>query len=451
MISTEETGPTKAGKVLLLGAGFDTQNLGVEALALGTIQILNTHFPDARVELLEYGKISLRYPIEVNGNKFELNKINIRFSKNISLKNHIVWLMLCGIVVRMFPFLRNRIREQNPYYRAIDEGAAAFAIAGGDSFSDIYGLERYFYVTLPQLLMLIMKKPLILLPQTFGPYRTWISRLVTRTVLRKAESVYCRDHKSIAYIEKTFGPKIRKMGFCHDVAFGLKPEKMLDANERNKLVGSPLVGLNVSGLLYFDRTNRFHFRCEYRQLIGSLLEYFCAKPGSRVLLMPHVITTEEGSESDVRANAELMQQYQARYGDRLISAEGITHATRAKAVIGRCDFFLGSRMHACIGALSQGIPAVGLAYSGKFAGLFATVGVESLALDMAQLTEAELIKRVAAIYERRAEWREVLKTELPRVGESYARMAAEWSGGMVSAKAGDCWHVSATLPKSGSR
>lgn len=451
MISTEAESATKASRVLLLGAGFDTQNLGVEALAIGTIQIINAHFPDVSVELLEYGRTSQRYSIEVNGNKTELNTLNIRFSKNITLQNHVFSLILSGIAVRVFPFLRNRIRERNPYYRAIDDCAAAFSIAGGDSFSDIYGLTRYFYVTLPQLLMLIMKKRLILLPQTFGPYKTWISRLVTRYVLRKAVVVHCRDHKSIAYINKLFGPEMWNIGFCHDVAFGMKPERAANSNNPIGLEESPLVGLNVSGLLYFDRENRFHLQCEYRQLIDRILELFCMKLGQRVLLTPHVITAEDGSESDVKANAALMMQHKAQYGDRLISAEGITNAPGAKAVIGRCDFFLGSRMHACIGALSQGIPAVGLAYSGKFDGLFATVGVESLTLDMTQHAEAELIKGILAVYEQRKRWREVLKSELPKVTQSYERMAASWGDGMICAKLAGSWPVSATVPKSSSR
>lgn len=451
MIPTEEKPPDSTCKVLLLGTGFHTRNLGVEALAIGTIQIINAHYPDAEVELLDYGKTNQRYSIRVNGNKIEIIALNMRFSKNITLKNHILYLMLCGITVRMFPLLRKRLRERNEYYRSIDDSVAAFSISGGDSFSDIYGLERYFYVTLPQLLMLIMRKRLNLLPQTFGPYRSWISRVVTKYLLRRAESVYCRDHKSISIIKNLLGPKTRAIGFCHDVAFGLKPEKMAEAEFQADLAGGPLVGLNVSGLLYFNRANRFGLKCEYRHLVERVLEYFCATQGQRVLLMPHVITTEENSESDLGANEALMDQFHAKYGGRLLKAAGIMNAARAKAVIGRCDFFLGSRMHACIGALSQGIPAIGLAYSGKFAGLFATVGVESLALDMTQLAEAELIKRIAAIYEQRAKWRVVLEGELPQVERSYERMAENWKGGMLSADVASSWHDSAASPKSGSK
>ena len=46
-----------------------------------------------------------------------------------------------------------------------------------------------------------------------------------------------------------------------------------------------------------------------------------------------------------------------------------------KYLIGQCDFFVGSRMHSCIAAVSQCVPAVSIAYSDKFIGVMATLGL----------------------------------------------------------------------------
>ena len=43
----------------------------------------------------------------------------------------------------------------------------------------------------------------------------------------------------------------------------------------------------------------------------------------------------------------------------MIAHEYDQHAI--KSIIGRCDFFIGSRMHACIAALSQKIPTAAVA------------------------------------------------------------------------------------------
>ena len=69
-------------------------------------------------------------------------------------------------------------------------------------------------------------------------------------------------------------------------------------------------------------------------------------------------------------------------------------------MIGQCRFFLGSRMHSCIAALSQGIPCVGLAYSMKFGGVFASVGVEDSVLEARTLDTAEAVEATLECYRR---------------------------------------------------
>jgi polysaccharide pyruvyl transferase WcaK-like protein len=69
-----------------------------------------------------------------------------------------------------------------------------------------------------------------------------------------------------------------------------------------------------------------------------------------------------------------------------------------KGVIGLCDFFIGSRMHACIAALSQGIPTVGVAYSRKFEGVFETVGASDWVIDGRTQCVREALSRIAELF-----------------------------------------------------
>ena len=77
-------------------------------------------------------------------------------------------------------------------------------------------------------------------------------------------------------------------------------------------------------------------------------------------------------------------------------------ADQTKYVIGLCDVFVGARMHACIAALSQGIPAIGIAYSRKFAGVFETFGVEALVFDTALGSVDDLLTLVDMAVDRNA-------------------------------------------------
>jgi polysaccharide pyruvyl transferase WcaK-like protein len=65
-------------------------------------------------------------------------------------------------------------------------------------------------------------------------------------------------------------------------------------------------------------------------------------------------------------------------------------------------------MHACIAALSQGVPTLGLAYSDKFAGVFETVGLRSCVADLRTLRAEEIAVQAWNAYRRRAETAQTL-------------------------------------------
>ena len=71
-------------------------------------------------------------------------------------------------------------------------------------------------------------------------------------------------------------------------------------------------------------------------------------------------------------------------------------------------------MHACIAALSQGIPAVGIAYSKKFLGVFETVGVQNMVVDARELSTDELVHLCLKHYKNRDKAINILKENLPK-------------------------------------
>jgi len=84
-------------------------------------------------------------------------------------------------------------------------------------------------------------------------------------------------------------------------------------------------------------------------------------------------------------------------------------------VIGLCGFFVGSRMHACIAALSQNIPAVAVAYSDKFLGVLETIGIPTLAADARKLDRAAILSLVLNAFENRHYMSQELEAAMPAV------------------------------------
>jgi len=409
--------------ICLLGASFQTGNLGVSALASGSIRAALNADPESRVFFFDYGAEPAIWEEQYQGTSVSIELINIRFNKKIYLANNIARLILTALCMRLVParFRSQAEFESNKSLRNIVQADIIAAISGGDSFSDIYGLARFVYVALPQILVLLLGKPLVLLPQTFGPFKSALARAIARYILRRAKMIHSRDLDGLEAVRKLLGGYCARLDFCYDMGFVLEPhirEERIPGWLAKRKKGTPLLGLNISGLLYmggYTRDNMFRLKADYRQLILGLIDYFVRTLGADIMLVPHVLGAAEGSESDVIACREAYRgaSVESRRNLHLLESDYDQH--EMKALIGHCDFFLGSRMHACIAALSQCVPAVGLAYSRKFQGVFESIGMEELVVDLREYGNELVVEFAARAYKRRAELRSSLEVKMPVV------------------------------------
>jgi colanic acid/amylovoran biosynthesis protein len=408
---------------LLLGASFGTGNMGVGALTAGALKIVAQRYPQARVSLLDYGREPVVSIVEVNGRSVEVPLVNLRFSWKVLLANNVAALLAMACLSRLVPGLRQTLLRRNRWLRTVAQADAALAVSGGDSFSDIYGLGRFFYVALPQLLALALGVKLIMLPQTIGPFQGTPARRMARFLVRRAASVYSRDKAGVGEIHALLGSDAApdKARFCYDMGFVLEPHapkqaSAVGAGLQRGATSRPLVGLNVSGLLLiggYTKSNMFKLRLNYGDLVDALIAELIDRKGADVLLTPHVFGEDE--ESDTTAARIVHERLAQRYGRHLFVVRGAHDQSEIKHVIGSCDFFVGSRMHACVAALSQGIPAVGIAYSDKFAGVFESIGAGAMVADPRQLTLAQTVHAVGAAFDDRARTRAQLVRRMPDI------------------------------------
>jgi colanic acid/amylovoran biosynthesis protein len=413
-------------RVLLMGAGFGTNNMGVGALAAGALRCLQAHSSDPSISFLDYGTTTSTQAINADGTVLEIPVVAMRFSKKLYLSNNIVVLLLLAILLRVLPSqkLRNLVSEKNVCLRNILEADIALALSGGDSFSDIYGLGRFTYVCLPQLLVLLLNKKLILLPQTLGPFTGVFPRAVARMIIRRANRVYSRDLQGVEHMRKLLAEAFDgdRYRFCYDLGFVLEPRnpKVISIAGLDQPYSrcENVVGLNVSGLLWSSNHNIFGFQQSYRGLVRAVIDHMIVNKHVTLLLVSHVFGDQPGSESDLLACKQVYEELGRRYPGRLGIVQSTLDQSEVKAVIGKCDFFIGSRMHACIASLSQHVPVVAVAYSDKFIGVLETVGVGCLVADFRKQNNDEIIAVIDAAYEDRFMISSRLGERIPRIKEA---------------------------------
>lgn len=411
----------KPVKIGLLGASFDTGNLGVSALAESSIKVILNRWPDAEVILLGSGRNLEKYLLKINGRELHIKTVPIRFCKNVFLPNHFLVLCLYALLFKVFRWegFKRFCARRNASLRCVTQTNMVADITGGDSFSDIYGMRRFVLGFLRKWLMLFYGKPLVMLPQTYGPFKRTLAKTMARYILKRASLVYSRDRAGIGDANKLLNNAVNgKVRFVPDVAFILDPRKpehlTIEPSANIQAQDSIVVGLNISGLLYnggYTRDNMFGLKVDYRELVGRIIELLLSYENTVVLLVPHVFAPFGAVESDTEACQIVYDKLLPEDQQKVMMAKGDFEAQEIKYIIGMCDFFLGSRMHSCIAALSQCVPAVGLAYSDKFEGVFETAQSEQFVIDMRNHKKDEILKVVFNAFEER----KVIRNHLQRI------------------------------------
>ncbi len=276
----------------------------------------------------------------------------------------------------------------NPAALAMKAASAVLDLSSGDGFTDVYGKARFQAVTLPKLIAIESGKPLVLLPQTFGPFNDPACKAKARYILQHTSQAWARDPESYAALKELLGndfdPHLHHEGV--DMAFGLQPTMPIRTpdwlqeltQDRDR---KPLVGLNVSGMLYSRANSReaFGLQSDYGHLCQNFLRWLMNQTDAQVMLVPHLLGTHE---SDLTACQSLLETVGPQDAHRVRILGNVVHPGILKWYVGHCDYFIAGRLHAGIASLSQGIPTTALAYNSKFASIFASCQQRNSVIDL---------------------------------------------------------------------
>lgn len=243
-------------------------------------------------------------------------------------------------------------------------------IGAGDSFAEIYGAKRFAFLWLTKMMAIARRIPLLLSPQTIGPFTKAPYVVLARAALNRAFAVVARDQMSLDAL-RAIAPKARGL-LAVDVAFALPfvDKSALRGGERLR------VGVNVSGLLFNEALsgrNRFGLGYDYAALMRRFIAELLQREDAEIHLITHAVDAAGGEDDDDRV-ADLL----AREFPGVVRVPTFHDPSQAKSYISGLDFLVAGRMHACIAAYSAGTAVIPMAYSRKFGGLFGMLGYDRI-------------------------------------------------------------------------
>lgn len=414
----------------IVGVAVRSGNRGVLALGSSLVGLCSQSKIKPKIVLLSGDRHGGNLSMQVGGRQQQIPIVNYRLSLKSGLNQQILWILLMSIIYRLAPikFIHNAISARVPWISTVEQCQIVGDVRGGDSFSDIYGIRRFIVGFLVAWSVILVKGSIVQFPQTYGPFNSRVARIMARFLLRRSSMIVARDEESRKVALDLLNGK-GEVKLSPDVAFSLEaavPDTIDLSPSPDKASSSEVIGINVNGLMYnggYNRQNMFGLQLNYSKflqlVIHSLLE---ENPNVEIWLVPHTYAPMGDVESDNEACLKVWHSISKKVQSRVRVVTGEYDQYQIKGVIGQSCFFLGSRMHSCIAALSQDIPCVGLAYSMKFSGVFSSVGMGDWVIDARKLNTDASVNAVIDCYRLRDSVRDDLQRATRKAREHLSKI-----------------------------
>ncbi len=403
----------------IMGTPVSSGNRGVLALASSLIGLVRSNHPESNIHIFVGNREPGSFTSYSNGDHIVSKIVNYRLSPKSKINQHLFCILAVSLLYRIIglQFFRAWLRKKSPWIQAVSSCSIIGDIRGGDSFSDIYGLPRFLTSFIPSWSIILVRGSMIHFPQTYGPFKSPIARWLASYLLKRSTKVVARDTISQRIAQELIGDK-GKVLLCPDVAFSLSPKAVSSISldpPPETTSQSEIVGINVNGLMYnggYTRNNMFGLELDYKEYIQQLIIELCKIHTGEIWLVPHTFAPLGDVESDNETNILARNALPQECAKRVRIVDKDYDQNEIKAVISECSFFIGSRMHSCIAALSQGIPCIGLAYSMKFEGVFNSVGVQDWVIDARNHTTKDAVARTLELFKKKDFIKSSLKTNI---------------------------------------
>lgn len=295
--------------------------------------------------------------------------------------------------------------------------ADAVVSVGGDIFSSDYGDLDY------QLTFLRVarrcRKPVAILGQTIGPFRTPGETRAFCEVARHVRLMTIRDSANFDYVRDLDLHGVR-IELTADPAFLLQPAADHEVHQLMRMYGlepkARLVAVMPSrGIVQYTGIDEERHRAVLREFLAGLVGR-----GLRLVLVPHVFDIE-GRNDDVMLCAMLAGDLRHLPGVTVLADHS---AEEIRGLVARCDLVVSERMHGLVAAASMHVPMIAVSFSAKTTGLMHDLLGDSgarLVFDPGTMTAEQLLQAATWASEKRDELRGMLCSSVGALEERARR------------------------------
>ena len=245
------------------------------------------------------------------------------------------------------------------------------------------------------------RKPMILFPNSIGPFRTLIGKQLARLSLDSCNCILIRD--SVSYeIVKKLGVRAGVVRILtYDTALLFRTDYARD----NLPFSHPVVGVCPGFYsLSLSKLDAQRYVVDHAVALDDLVE----KYGLSVVFLPHYVSGFEND--DLEISRSIMSKMKHRDRIELITAETVDEF---KFLLEQMDMIVSSKMHPAVLGVSGFVPVLCIAYDHKQTSFFERLGMKDCLVDIGQVSQKQLASKMDYVWNQRKRLKDDLRKKIP--------------------------------------
>jgi len=379
----------KNSKVFIANTALYANNKGIEAITKVSIELIEKILPNTEIVIWQTPPEGMN----VTGSFIE-KRHNITIYKETGIFSFLlktIFHILCLLISRFFgsTFKSGLLYE-------LSSSDVIINFNYGDLFTDCYyGRKIWYLMVISNILLILAKKPLIVFPQSIGPFHGVLNKFIATKLLKSSKVIMPREEYSKKILINVLGIDPGKILLTPDIAFLLKA---VSRSRIKEILKSENVSVDVPKPVVGFVFNPYLKEIVLKNLI-DIITFVESTLNGTVILIPHTVSqneTYDGGKYNCLVG-RLLQDYGC---DNVFSLTREYSASELKGLIGFCDAIITFPTHAAIAALSIGVPTIALAYSHKTTGIFESFKLENNVISLTDFVKTRDKERLKVLLEK---------------------------------------------------
>ena len=382
-------------KILLLNT-HSTKNLGDTGIVLAQIQLLKEIFPEIKIALTS------RTP-----------KRDRVFYLPWGIKVYPPFLpapgVFNGVGAKVLGCCKNLVSFRGKFrlLREIKNSDLIISNGGGYFYSYRKAIPgpTFIQYALHIKLALFLNKPVIMFPQSFGPFSNSISTRLLKRILQDKNVIRILVREEISQrllVELLDDSARKKLDLCPDLALLLENKGSPEIIRWITRCPRPILALTLRDWNFPGVEGRSQKRKKREEYLNSLLEIsetFLGQFGGTVVIVPQV-KGPGNLENDILISKEFWEksrQLEGRKNILLFPPERLTSPYDIIDLFSRSDVVVATRFHSALFALVASTPVISIGYQHKSSGMLRALGLEDFLVDIEAVSCEQIMSLIKPI------------------------------------------------------